>query len=82
MARTPLSATGARLGFGAVVAGVAEDEVPVVVHHDALGDWLARVDRIRERINHERGDAPWPDPAELIRAGREERDAAILAGLR
>lgn len=44
-------------------------------------DWKERVRRTRETVDKALGGREIPDIDDLINAGREERDAAILDGL-
>lgn len=80
-----------REGAGSVV--VEKDGEPQVVilsleeysrlHQGAHArtHWVDRVDRAREMIAAELGKRVLPDSAEVLREGREERDALLL-GLR
>lgn len=45
-------------------------------------NWLARADRMRERIQHELNGRVLPPADEVIREMREERDEQIVAALR
>jgi prevent-host-death family protein len=44
-------------------------------------EWELLLDRVHALIRQHHGDQPMPDAAEVINAGREERDAELLAGL-
>lgn len=44
-------------------------------------EWEVLLDRAHELIRQRHGDQVMPDAAEVIRLGREERDAELLAGL-
>lgn len=46
------------------------------------GNWLEHVDKVREQIGQELGGRTLPQPEEIIREMREERDAQILDNLR
>jgi prevent-host-death family protein len=52
---------------------IGEDEKP---------DWERQLDELHELIRLHHGEQEMPDAAELINAGREERDAELLAALR
>lgn len=45
-------------------------------------DWERQLDELHDLIRRRHGDQPTPDAVELINAGREERDAELLAALR
>ena len=44
-------------------------------------DWWERAKRLSDRIQHKRGDRPWPNVDDLFHEMREERDAEIIDGL-
>lgn len=61
--------------------------MPITVY-DRLNDgreqpeeWEVLLDRAHDLIRQRHGDQTMPDAAELIRLGREARDAELLAGL-
>jgi prevent-host-death family protein len=45
-------------------------------------DWERQLDELHDLIRRHHGDQPMPDAVELINAGRDERDAELLAALR
>jgi prevent-host-death family protein len=62
-----------------VVVSIAEYER---LRANKNGDWLQRVDEVREQIRQELGDRTLPPPEDIIREMREERDAQLLDNLR
>ncbi len=64
-----------------VVLSVAEYE-RLTAGRRAMGDWLERVDAVREMIRRDLGGRDIPDPSDIIRQMREERDAQLLENLR
>jgi prevent-host-death family protein len=102
MAKT-MSATEARIHFGALLRDVAERGETIVVERSgtpqlvvlsireydrlrnglpAIPDWERELDELHDLIRRRHGDQVMPDAVELINAGREERDAELLAALR
>ena len=65
----------------AVVIAVEEYE-RLRAGQDTKPDWERQLDELHALLRRERGDRPMPDAVELINAGREERDAEILAAVR
>lgn len=63
-----------------VVLSVVEYE-RLAAERQEPGDWLALIDQVRSQIKAELGDRRVPPSEEIIRQGREERDAQLL-GLR
>ncbi|HEY7036852.1 MAG TPA: type II toxin-antitoxin system Phd/YefM family antitoxin [Thermomicrobiales bacterium] len=65
----------------AVVIAVEEYE-RLRTSQDAIPDWERQLDELHDLIRRRHGDRAVPDAVELVNAGREERDAELLAALR
>ena len=64
------------------VVVISKQEYDKLVENTPKLDWWSKVEELHEQLRVELAGRSLPDPAEIIRQGREERDEQLLNTLR
>jgi prevent-host-death family protein len=64
------------------VVVISKQEYDRLVENAPKSDWRAMLEELHAKLRVELAGRTLPDPAEIIRQGREERDEQLLSSLR
>ncbi len=64
------------------VVVISKQHYDTLAGHTSRNDWRKLLDELHDRLSVELAGRTLPEPEEIIRQGREERDAQLLDNLR